>query len=284
MQRRTRSGGTRRGGKVRLTASVQQRRRSGGLPVFVWAALAMAATRPGPWKRRGEDKAHQRPAMRITQPPVARRTGSPAADLRADFSPPARSGGETLCSVEHAESLPATTAAPMAHAPAPGGMSGFAGSVRRVLNEGVLAAKACGDVETEYRSALCAWEDRLFAQFRQGHEIITKPEADLLIAEIFAACGRPAPALELVPGFPDPKIGGYADVAENRILIEEGFLYRYLLLHEISHILVPEDLFHGPAFIYVLQMLYRICLGIPEDAIRTSLEAHGLPSYTHVPN
>ncbi len=163
-------------------------------------------------------------------------------------------------------------------------MDGFAASAQWVLTEGVLAAKACGDVDVEYRPALCAWEDGLFARFRQGHEIIEKPEADHLIAEIFAACGRPTPALELVPGFPDPQIGGYADVAENRILIEEGFLYRFLVLHEVSHILVPEDQCHGPAFIYVLQTLYRVCLGIPEEAIRTSLEAHGLPSYTYLPN
>ena len=247
-------------------------RRSGGLPVFVWAALAMAATRPGPWERRKESESQ--PA----EPAAARRSpqiSSASADLTVDDLP--RTHGDQAIA-------PLRSEHPAAPARATAGMKGFSNSVRWVLTEGVVAAKACGDADVEYRSALCAWEDRLFARFRQGHEIIAKPEADVLIAEIFAACDRPAPALELVPGFPDPQIGGYADVAGNRILIEDGFLYRFLVLHEVGHILVPEDRCHGPVFIYVLQTLYRICLGIPEDAIRASLEAHGLPSYTYLPN
>jgi len=268
MPARTRSGDNCGVGSGRRAVSA---RRNGGLPVFVWAALAMAATRPGPWERRKESEAR-------SAEPAARRSPqirSASAELSVDDLP--RTHGDQAIA-------PLRSEHPAASAHATAGLNGFAASVRWVLTEGIVAAKACGDVDVEYRSALCAWEDRLFAKFRQGHEIITKPEADVLIAEIFASCGRPAPALELVPGFPDPQIGGYADVAGNRILIEDGFLYRYLVLHEVGHILVPEDRCHGPVFIYVLQTLYRICLDIPEDAIHTSLEAHGLPSYTYLPN
>jgi hypothetical protein len=250
------------------------RRRFGSrstLSVFVGAALVMAVAPPDPRERH---KLRKLWSPERAVPQSGERTRSADADVRVNGSPVH----------SHPAVGPQCPERPTAHARATARPNAFAASIDWVLNEGVLAAKACGNGEIEYRPALCAWEDRLFAQFRQGHELITKPDADLLIAEIFAACGRPAPVLELVPGFPDPRIGGYADVAKNRILIEEGFLYRYLVLHEIGHFLIPEDHCHGPAFIYVLQTLYRIYLGIPEEAIRTSLEAHGLPSYTYLPN
>jgi hypothetical protein len=127
------------------------------------------------------------------------------------------------------------------------------------------------------RAAVCRWEDELFLHYPQGHHILQLHDARALIADIFAVCERPAPTLSLVPGFPDPGIGGYADVARRRILIETGCLYAYLVLHEVAHILVPEDRRHGPAFIYILQMLYRAYLAIPEPAINALIEKHGLP-------
>ena len=93
----------------------------------------------------------------------------------------------------------------------------------------------------------------------------------------------PAPRLDLVPGFEDPRVGGFADVKGHRIVIENGCLYRFLVLHEAAHILVPQDRDHGPVFIYVLQVLYRTFLGVPEEAVRDLLAQHGLPSYTTLP-
>jgi hypothetical protein len=163
-------------------------------------------------------------------------------------------------------------------------MIDFAVSANRILNEGVRAALFCGQRGVDYRPALCAWEDELFGQFPQGHQLLDEDEARALIGQIFAACGRKAPILELVAGFEDPQIGGFADVAGHRIVIETGCLYRYLVLHEAAHLLVPEDQHHGPAFTYVLQSLYRSYLQIPEEGIRVSLEKNGLPAYTQLPN
>jgi hypothetical protein len=163
-------------------------------------------------------------------------------------------------------------------------MTDFALSANRILNEGVRAALFSGQRGVEYRPALCAWENELFRRFPQGHQLLEENEASALIAQIFAACGRKAPMLELVAGFDDPQIGGIADVEGHRIVIETGCLYRYLVLHEIAHLLVPEDHHHGPAFTYVLQSLYRSYLQIPEDGIRVLLEKNGLPAYTQLPN
>jgi hypothetical protein len=156
----------------------------------------------------------------------------------------------------------------------------FAGSV---LNEGAAAALAQGWPQQDCRAALCRWEDELFAEYPEGHEIITTRQATALIGDVFAAFGRAAPRLDLVPGFEDPRVGGFADVKRHRIVIEKGCLYRFLVLHEAAHILVPEDRHHGPVFIYVLQTLYRTFLGVPEAAIRELLKRHGLPSYTMLP-
>jgi hypothetical protein len=159
-------------------------------------------------------------------------------------------------------------------------MNAFALSAKRILTEGRSAVAAFPDRCTDYRSAVYRWEDALFEQHPQGHRILTEDEACRLIREIFIVCERPAPVLELVPGFTDPAIGGYADVARNRILIEIGSLYAYLVLHEVAHILVPEDRQHGPAFTYVLQNLYRSYLDIPDGTVRALLEEHGLPIHT----
>jgi hypothetical protein len=156
----------------------------------------------------------------------------------------------------------------------------FAGSV---LNEGTVAALAQAGPQRDCRAALCRWEDDLFTRYPQGHRVITTREATTLIGDVFAAFRRPAPRLDLVVGFEDPRIGGFADVKRHRIVIEKGCLYRFLVLHEAAHLLVPEDRNHGPVFIYVLQTLYRTFLGIPESAVRELLEQHGLPSYTELP-
>jgi hypothetical protein len=120
-----------------------------------------------------------------------------------------------------------------------------------VLGRGVVAAQSLGhDSTIDYRAALCRWEDDLFAEFTAGHQILEYDAALTLIRDVFRLCRRPTPGLRLVPGFDDPSIGGFADIARNCIVIEEGFLYRYLILHECAHILVPHDRRHGPAFIY----------------------------------
>ena len=157
-------------------------------------------------------------------------------------------------------------------------MNAFALEAQRILDRRLIAASLREAPDTDYRAALCRWEDDLFRQHPQGHRILTEDEARALLAEIFAVCERPAPALELVPGFTDPRIGGYADVARHRILIEAGCLYAYLVLHEAAHILIPEDRQHGAAFVHVLQTLYRTYLGVPGDAIRALLDKHGLPN------
>jgi hypothetical protein len=152
------------------------------------------------------------------------------------------------------------------------------------LERAVVAAQGLGrDSTTDYRAALCRWEDDLFAEFTAGHQLLELDAAQELIRNVFRVCQRPTPSLRLVPGFDDPSVGGYADIARNCIVIEQGFLYRYLILHESAHILVPHDRCHGPAFTYTLQLLYRHFIGIPESAIRRHLRRHGLPTRTSIP-
>jgi hypothetical protein len=155
--------------------------------------------------------------------------------------------------------------------------------VSSILHHGVAKAQRCADAAIDYRSALCRWEDDLFAEFPAGHGLLGYEEAVGIVGQIFRAFGRPAPGLRLVPGFDDPRVGGYADIKRNCIAIETGFLYRFLVLHECAHILVPHDRNHGPAFIYVLQLLYRAYIGISEPAIQRHLRRHGLPAYTALP-
>jgi hypothetical protein len=152
------------------------------------------------------------------------------------------------------------------------------------LRDGVASARFLPESRVDYRPALCRFEDDLFAEFTAGHEIISYPEAIRMIGTLFRAIGRAAPNLELVPGFDDPKIGGYADVANHTIKIEDGYLYRFLILHECAHILVPEDKKHGHSFTFVLQLLYRAFIGIPAHAMQEYLERHGLPSLTELPS
>jgi hypothetical protein len=159
----------------------------------------------------------------------------------------------------------------------------FARLAKRGLDQAVAAAVRQGDNRSDYRAAICRFEDDLFAAFPAGHGIMEFAAAQRMIAEIFTACGRRTPSLALVPGFDDPRVGGFADVANHRIAIERGYLYRFLILHESAHLIVPEDRHHGPAFTYILQLLYRSFVGIPEEAIRRFLNKHGLPSYTASP-
>ena len=156
----------------------------------------------------------------------------------------------------------------------------FARSVKQGLREAVAAATrdcARGD---DFRAAICRFEDDLFAAFPAGHRLLGYDEAAAMIADIFATLGRAPPRLALVAGFDDPRIGGFADVRNHRIAIEKGFLYRFLVLHELAHLIVPEDRRHGPAFTYILQLLYRSFIGVPEEAVRRFLGRHGLPAYT----
>jgi 3',5'-cyclic AMP phosphodiesterase CpdA len=154
---------------------------------------------------------------------------------------------------------------------------------RRGLGEALAAAVAEGDTVTDFRTALCAFEDDLFASFPEGHGLLDLPAAQAMVGEVFAALDRRPPRLALVPGFADPRVGGYADVANHRIAIERGHLYRFLVLHESAHLIVPEDRRHGPGFTFVLQLLYRSFIGIPDEAIRQFLRRHRLPSHMGVP-
>jgi hypothetical protein len=164
-------------------------------------------------------------------------------------------------------------------------MQGIArGITSAELREGVASARFMSEGRVDYRPALCRFEDDLFAAFTAGHEIITYGEAVRMIGAVFRAVGRAAPDLELVPGFDDPKIGGFADVASHTIKIETGYLYRFLILHECAHILIPEDRKHGPGFTYVLQLLYRAFIGVPAHAMQQFLAKHGLPSYVELPS
>ena len=159
----------------------------------------------------------------------------------------------------------------------------FIRTARRIVEEGATVAQGLGLHRTDYRAALCRWEDDLFAGFPEGHRLLSPGAAVGLVATVFEACGRLPPRLELVDGFEDPSVGGFADIDGHRILIEDGCLYRYLILHECAHLLAPADRHHGPAYISVLQALYRSFVGIPEATIRESLLRHGLPSRTALP-
>jgi hypothetical protein len=156
-------------------------------------------------------------------------------------------------------------------------------SAKFVLGEGIANALSFRYPEQDYRAALCRFEDDLFARYPAGHRIMEEAESRALIGTVFSACGRQIPRLDLVDGFADPAVGGFADVERHRILIEKGCLYRFLVLHESAHLLVPTDHRHGATFTYVLQMLYRTFVGVPERAVRELLQYHGLPSYTDLP-
>lgn len=159
----------------------------------------------------------------------------------------------------------------------------FARVARRGLKQAIAAANRLGDCETDFRAAICRFEDDLFAAFPAGHRLIDYDAAARMLRDIFITCDRAPPKLALVAGFDDPRVGGFADVANHRIAIEKGYLYRFLVLHESAHLIVPEDRRHGPAFTYILQLLYRSFIGIPEEAVRSFLARHGLPAYTDVP-
>ncbi len=156
----------------------------------------------------------------------------------------------------------------------------FARAVNRGLRDALVAAtQSCGR-DGDFRAAICRFEDDLFAAFPAGHRLLGYEEAAAMIGEIFATLRQAPPSLALVGGFDDPRIGGFADIRHYRIAIERGFLYRFLVLHEAAHLIVPEDRRHGPAFTYVLQLLYRSFIGVPEEAVRRFLGRHGLPAYT----
>ena len=159
----------------------------------------------------------------------------------------------------------------------------FGRIARHGLSEAVAVATAFGDRRTDFRAAICRFEDDLFGAFPAGHRLMDYDSAAAMLREVFAACDRPPPRLALVDGFDDPKVGGYADVANHRIAIERGFLYRFLVLHEAAHLLVPEDRRHGPAFTFILQLLYRSFIDVPEHAVRHFLCRHGLPAFTGFP-
>ncbi|HUK59748.1 MAG TPA: hypothetical protein VLV50_11000 [Stellaceae bacterium] len=148
------------------------------------------------------------------------------------------------------------------------------------LGAAIASAVAAGDLRTDFRAAICRFEDELFALYPAGHARISLGEAREMVDEIFAVLALRPPRLELVRRFADPRIGGFADVAGHRIAIERGHLYRFLVLHEATHLLVPEDRLHGPAFTFVAQLLYRSFIGIPEEAVRLCLTRNGLPVLT----
>lgn len=156
----------------------------------------------------------------------------------------------------------------------------FGRFARRGIGEALAAAIAEGDCETDFRTALCAFEDDLFESYPAGHGRMDFSAAEDMVEEIFRQLGRRPPRLTLVPGFADPRVGGFADVANHRISIERGHLYRFLVLHESAHLIVPQDRRHGPGFTFVLQLLYRSFIGIPEEAVRHFLRRHRLPCFT----
>ncbi len=158
--------------------------------------------------------------------------------------------------------------------------SPFARAAERGLSEALAAARRRADRSADFRAAICRFEDDLFSSFPAGHRLMAYDEAAAMLGHIFRALGRLPPRLALVAGFDDPRVGGYADVSNHRIAIEKGYLYRFLVLHESAHLIVPEDRRHGPAFTYILQLLYRSFIGIPEEAVRRFLSRHGLPAYT----
>jgi hypothetical protein len=156
----------------------------------------------------------------------------------------------------------------------------FGRLARRGLRETVAEAIREGDGKTDFRAAICRFEDELFTVFPAGHRVMNLRAAEELIADIFMPMVCPLPRLVIVAGFSDPRVGGYADIARHRIAIERGHLYRFLVLHEAAHLIVPQDRRHGPGFTFVLQLLYRSFLAIPEDAMRRLLLKHALPSLT----
>ena len=156
----------------------------------------------------------------------------------------------------------------------------FSRWARRGLSDALAAAITDSDRKTDFRAAVCGFEDDLFAAYPLGHGLISYDAARAMIAEIFGALGQRPPRLAIVPGFADPKVGGYADIANHRIAIERGHLYRFLVLHEAAHLIVPADRLHGPGFTFILQLLYRSFIGVPEEAVRQYLERHGLPAVT----
>jgi hypothetical protein len=159
----------------------------------------------------------------------------------------------------------------------------FGRAADRGLQEAIAAATGRCALDTDFRAAICRFEDDLFAAFPDGHRILQFDEAAAMVSAVFGACRRAPPKLTLVAGFDDPRVGGFADVKNHRIAIEKGYLYRFLVLHESAHLLVPEDRRHGPAFTYILQLLYRSFIGIPEEAVARFLRRHGLPAYTSAP-
>ena len=155
----------------------------------------------------------------------------------------------------------------------------FSRLARNGLNAAMAAAAAEGDTKNDFRAAVCRFENELFAAHPLGHALMDVGAAEQMLAQIFADLRRRPPTLSMVAGFVDPRVGGYADIANHRIAIERGHLYRFLVLHESAHLIAPTDRRHGPAFTFVLQLLYRSFLGIPEDSARRALLKHGLPWY-----
>jgi hypothetical protein len=156
----------------------------------------------------------------------------------------------------------------------------FARVVDRGLEHALAAALKRSDQTTDFRAAICRFEDDLFAAYPAGHRLMDYDEAAVMLRDVFRLLDRKPPRLALVAGFDDPRVGGFADVRNHRIAIEKGYLYRFLVLHESAHLIVPEDRRHGPAFTYIVQLLYRSFIGIPEEAMRRFLGRHGLPGYT----
>jgi len=159
----------------------------------------------------------------------------------------------------------------------------FARVARGGLRDAVAFACHGADLASDFRAAICRFEDELFETFPAGHRRMDLDDARSMVGDIFTLCGQMPPKLALVAGFDDPRIGGFADVAHHRIAIEQGYLYRFLVLHESAHLIVPEDRRHGPAFTYILQLLYRSFIGVPEEAMRRLLRRHQLPAFTAVP-
>ena len=159
----------------------------------------------------------------------------------------------------------------------------FIRSATRDLSDGVSAALAHGVTGKDYRAALCRWEDDLFQRFPLGHGIIAQHEAAGLIETIFDACGRSIPKLRLVRGFDDPQVGGFADIARHCIVIEEGCLYRFLVLHEFG----PYAGSDRPPPWAGLHLRSAGSLSCFHRHSRSGdsrvLLRHGLPSYTDLP-
>jgi hypothetical protein len=155
--------------------------------------------------------------------------------------------------------------------------SAFSRFARKGLSQAMAAAAAEGDTGTDFRAAVCRFENELFAAYPLGHTRMGVRAAEQMLKQIFSDLGLRPPMLSMVAGFADPRVGGYADIPNHRIAIERGHLYRFLVLHESAHLIAPADRRHGPAFTFVLQLLYRSFLGIPEEPVRRLLLAHGLP-------